>query len=131
MSELNTKQAGELAQLFSDLAAELLDYRDKNWDSLPDTERSSLKALQESLVHFSYDLTIEAIRRTLGDVAQSLERITQAKGKMVAALKKLNDINKVLGLAAAAVQLGAAVVTGQPVAIAAAIENALTAAKTE
>lgn len=125
MAELTQQQARALAQLFSDLSEALLGYRSDNWDKLTEEQRSTMEALQKGLLHFSYDLTIEAVRQTLDDIAVPVQHISDAKDKMNAAIKKLSDVNKVIGLAAAAIKLGAAIVTGQPAAIGTAIKDAI------
>ena len=86
-----------------------------------------MRGLQQALAQKSIDLTADAIRITLDDLKPTLARIGEVTKQVNEAVEKLTDIRQVIGIATSFVSLGAAIVTGNPVAIAAALGNTATA----
>jgi len=126
--QLTAQQARELADRFLHLATQLADYCAINSDKLTDAERVKIQSQASSLLRQSSDMTAVAIGKTLEGLADTLQKTSQATDQMQRAIARLDQPNKVLGIAAAAVKLGAAILTFNPVAIAGAIKGALKAA---
>lgn len=125
MARLTTEQARELAEHFYRLSKELGDYRFAHWDKLRRSERLSIETLEWSLLNASSDFTAGAVDITLADVTPVLKRVAHATKAMKTAIKRAKRVGKVLGIAAAAVKLTAALVSGSPSAIATAVDRAL------
>ncbi len=125
MARLTTEQARELAEQFYRLSKELGDYRFANWDRLRSSERLSIEAVEWSLLNASSDFTAGAVDIALDDVASVVKQVSRATKTMKTAIKRAKRVDKVLGIAAAAVKLTAAVVSGSPSAIVSAIDRAL------
>jgi hypothetical protein len=125
MARLTTEQARELAEQFYRLSKELGDYRFANWDKLRRRDRLALEAVEWSLLNASSDFTVGAVDVALGDVAPVVKQVARATKTMKTAIKRAKRVEKVLGIAAAAVKLTAAVVSGSPSAIVSAIDRAL------
>jgi hypothetical protein len=125
MARLTAKQSRELAEAFYRLSKEIGDYRFARWEGLSRGERQSLEAVEWTLLSASSDFTAGAVDVALEEVTPVLKRVAQATRSMKNAIKKAERADKVLGIASAAVKLTAAIVTGSPAAIAAAIDRAL------
>ena len=125
MPKLTVEQSRELAEMFYRLSKELGDYRFANWDKLRRRERLSLEAVEWSLLNASSDFTAGAIDVALADAAPVVKRVAHATKTMKSAIKRAKRVDKVLGIATAALTLAAAVVSGSPSAIASAIDRAL------
>ncbi len=126
--QLTTQQARELADRFLHLAVQLADYCVTNSDKLTDTERVEIHSQASTLLHQSSDMTAVAIGTTLEGLTETLNKTSQATDQMQQAIVRLDQPNKILGIAAAAVQLGAAILTFNPVAIVGALRGAQKAA---
>lgn len=129
MAKLTTAQARELAQLYHDLASTLGRYRFDNWDDLTRSRRSTIEALERSLLTASSDFTAMAINLALDDVEPVLKRITRVTKRMTAAIKKLKRADAIIRMAEAAVRLTGAVLSGAPSAIASALDDAIRVSK--
>jgi hypothetical protein len=125
MAKLTMEQARELAEEFYRLSKELGDYRFANWDRLRKSDRVSLEAIEWTLLNASSDFTAGAIDVALDEVKPVLKEVARATTTMKTAIKRAKHVGKVLGIAAAAVKLTAAIVSGSPAAIASAIDRAL------
>ena len=122
---MTTEQARGLAEEFFELSKALGKYRFAHWEELRRDDRRSIEALEWSLLRASSDFTATAIEIALDDVGPVLKRVTRATRAMKTEIKRAQRVGKVLGIAAAAVKLTAAIVTGSPSAIVAAIDRAL------
>ena len=127
MAELTQEQARTLADGFFEASRSVGDFRLDHFTEIPDAEQVQLRSLQNALVQQSINLTAEAIRITLEDLKPTLARIGEVTKQVKEAVEKLTDVRQVIGIATSFVSLGAAIVTGNPVAIAAALGNTVTA----
>lgn len=125
MTRLTTEQSRELAEHFYRLSKELGDYRFANWEALSRSDRLSLEALEWSLLNASSDFTAGAVEVALAEAAPVMKEVARATKTMKSAIKRAKGIKKVLGIAAAAVTLAAAIVSGSPSAIAGALDRAV------
>ncbi len=124
MAKLSAAQARELAEEFYGLSRELGNYRFGRWDALSREERVAVEAMEWSLLNASSDYTAMAVEVALDDVAPVVKRVAFTAKKMKAAIKKAKRVKKVLDIAAAAVKLAGAIVSGSPTAILSAVDRA-------
>ena len=127
MAELTQEQARTLADGFFAASKSVGDFRLDHFNEIPDPEQVQLRSLQQALVQQSIDLTAAAIRITLDDLKPTLARIGEVTKQVNEAVEKLTEVRQVIGIATSFVSLGAAIVTGNAVAIAAALGNTVTA----
>ena len=125
MTELHRDEFRDLAEQFYRLSKELGDYRFSHWEELGKSERRSIESMEWSLLSASSDLTAAAIDLTLDDLKPVVKRVAASTRKMKTAIRKAGRAKDVLAIAAAAVELCAAIVSGSPSAIAAALERAI------
>ena len=123
MAELTQQQARDLAEEFFELSKAVGDFRFDHFDTLTPEERAALQSLQQQLSNQSNHFTAIAIQVTLDDLQGSLARIGQITGQVKHAVTTLNDVRRVIGIATSVVGLGAAIATGNPGTIIAAIED--------
>jgi hypothetical protein len=124
MAKLTAGQSRELAEAFYRLSKEIGDYRFDHWEKLGKGDRRALEDLEWTLLSASSDLTAGAVDVALGEAAPVLKQVTRATRAMKVEIKRAKRVEKVLGIAAAAVKLTAAIVSGSPAAIATALDRA-------
>ena len=125
MARLTTDEARGLAEQFYRISKELGDYRFAHWNELRKDERSEIESLEWSLLNASADFAASALDITLDDIAPVVKRVAGSTRRMKAAIRKAKRSKDVLAIAAAAVKLSAAIVSGSPSAIAKALERAI------
>jgi seryl-tRNA(Sec) selenium transferase len=125
MARLSTEQSRQLAEQFYRLSKELGDYRFAHWDAIERSRRLSIESLEWTLLNASSDFTAGAVRVALDEVSSVLKQVSRATKAMNTAIKRAKRVEKVLGIAEAAVKLSSALVSGSPGAIAAALDRAL------
>ena len=119
------KEAGELADLFHALSQSLDEYRLSD-DLPPDTPPAELKLLKrqaQEMEDLSHRFTAEAIGATLQAIQTDLAQIKAVTKEAKAQLGHLKTVSKVISIATAGLSVGTAVVTGNPLAIAKALEG--------
>jgi len=125
---MTADQARQSRDLFLSLSEATLNYRLANSDTLSDSERRQLLQAEIDLRNASNNLNGLAGRLTLDDLQGTLDRITAATTNMQNAIHNLQAVAKVIQVVTAAVKLGGAIVTGNPVAILGAANEAVDAA---
>jgi hypothetical protein len=125
MAKLTTDEARGLAERFYRVSKELGDYRFAHWKELRKEERDAIESLEWSLLNASADFTAAALGIALDDLAPVMKRVAGSTRGMKAAIRKAKRSKDVLAIAAAAVKLSAAIVSGSPSAIAKALERAV------
>lgn len=130
MTQLSAQQARDLAESFSELAQAVGNFssRHRADPGFSQNQRDAILSFQMRLLNDSRDFTAQAIQITLQDLQPTLDQISGATSRMNAAIQQLEDINKVIGIASAAVGLGAAIITGNPAAIVSALNDAVNVA---
>jgi len=113
-----------LADQFSGLARSIVIFEGNN-PNLNDTDFHAIDRLRMASLDYSDHFLIAAIQQTLRDLYAPLTQISEATTKINQALRTLNDINKAIAIAAAGIQLGAAIMTGQVPAITQAIKSVI------
>jgi hypothetical protein len=127
MSKLTQDQARGLAENFFEISKAIGDYRFAHFDDLTPDQRNTLHSLRQRLSDQSNHFTAAAIEITLNDLRPTLDRINQVTSQVNEAITALNDIRRVITIATNVVDLGAAIASGNPGAIASAIQDTLQA----
>jgi hypothetical protein len=125
MARLTREEARGLAEQFYRVSRELGDYRFAHWNELRKDERTEIESLEWSLLNASADFAASALDVTLDDLAPVVKRVAGSTRRMKTAIRNAKRSRDVLAIAAAAVKLSAAIVSGSPSAIAAALERAI------
>jgi hypothetical protein len=125
MPRLTAGEARDLSERFYRISKELGDYRFAHWNELRRDERGAIESLEWSLLNASADFSASALDISLDDLAPVLKRVAGSTLRMKAAIKKAKRARDVLKIAAAAVGLSAAIVSGSPSAIASALDRAI------
>lgn len=125
--KLTANQARDLAQSFRDVSVALGEYRFANWDSLTKAQRDSIEDAEWTLLNYSSDFITQAVGITLDDANASLSNIQDVTAKAKKAMETINTIKKIVVIAGAVIQLGAAIVTKNPGVIASATRNLVSA----
>src|SRR5262245_30625447 len=121
MPELTQDQTRQLAEDFFEIAKAVGDFRFDHFDELTVGQQAALSSLQQQLSNQSLHLTALAIQLTLDDLQPTLARIGSVTQDVNRAVTTRNDVRKVINLATSFVSLGAAIASGSPGTIAAAL----------
>lgn len=121
MPKLAAADARAIARDYHDIAVSLGAHRFANWEQLTSSRRAELERLEWRLLHYSSDMTTRAIDLAVDDLEEALGGIKRAVKVLKRAVKHAGDVRGAIRAAARAVTLGAAIVTGNPAAIAAAV----------
>ncbi len=121
MPKLAAADARAIARDYHDIALSIGAYRFTNWERLGVARRTELERLQWTLLAFSSEMTTRAITLAVDDLDATLDELRSAVKSLKSAVKRAADARSLLRAAARAVTLGAAIVAGNAVAIAAAV----------
>ncbi|HEY9449105.1 MAG TPA: hypothetical protein VIQ60_05100 [Gemmatimonadaceae bacterium] len=121
MPKLASADARAIARQYYELAVSLGAYRFTNWERLSRARRADLESLEWTLLTYSSDMTTRAIDLAVDDLDEALGSIKGAVKALQRAVKHAGDVRAAIDAAARAVSLGAAIATGNPVALAAAL----------
>jgi hypothetical protein len=124
MPTLTSDQVFKLAQAFHDLAIVIGNYRFDNWDDLTPAERKQLEDLQFDVLNDSTKFNALSISIELDNLQSTLDRIDNTTARMKESIQHIKDVGRIINIATAAVTLGAAIVSGNPQAIAQAVAGA-------
>jgi predicted translin family RNA/ssDNA-binding protein len=124
MAGLSAEECRELADDYLNMATAVAKLRLDQWDELTEDERQRILSLQHQLMHYSSELTADAINATLAEIDIETDDLKTAVSKMKNAIKTVDDISKTIQIAAAAVLVGAAIATQNPTTIATSIRDA-------
>jgi hypothetical protein len=124
--ELTADDARNLAQAFRTVASALGNYRFNNWDALSSDQLSQLEADEWALLNYSSELVTKAVGLTLKESQSDLKGLLEATTQATAALGPIATVNKVLSVSGAMLQLGAAIASEDPGAIATAAAGVYT-----
>lgn len=115
---LTAQEAFDLSKQFRNFAIALGNYRFTNWQSLTPTQRRDLEDEEWSLINASSDMITKAVGLALDESKSSIKLINKSVRKAKRAIKKLKKVSHIIDVAAAAVGLGAAIVSKDPGSIA-------------
>lgn len=121
MPTLAADDARAIARDYHDIALSLGAYRFANWERLSPARRSELERLQWTLLTFSSDMSTRAIVLEVDDLDAALAALKRAVKTLKRAAKHAADVRSAISAATRAVSLGAAIVTGNAAALAAAV----------
>ena len=111
MGKLTSEQASQLSNNFLGLAQAVGDYRFKNWNNLTYKENQHLASFQWSLLNHGEDILAFSTVLVLDEVEDTLKTIQTVTVKIQRIVGQLEDIQKMINIAAAAVILGAAIIS--------------------
>ena len=121
-------EANQLAKLFYALSQATDDLR--TGDALVHASSEDLVRLKDkaqALNDVAHSFTAQAIGLTLQGIQHDLANIKAVTAEATAQLDTLNEVSKAIGIASAALGLGATIATGDPGSIAAATKTLFTA----
>ncbi|WP_425638777.1 hypothetical protein ACPUEN_04245 [Algoriphagus yeomjeoni] len=110
MANLTSDQATQLSDNFYNLAKAIGDFRYENWDKLSFEENKELSETQNMLLQTGEDILAFSTTLIMDETIDSLAKINSIAGEIQDSIKKLNNIQKGLNVAAAILLLGVAIV---------------------
>ena len=126
MPELTAQQADDLANRALELKRAVGDFRDRFFDTLTPEQRDGLRTLGIELGDEVDHLTAVAIKLSLVDLQKALGHLADITKGLKSAVAHLGQIRKVITVATALVDLGAAIASTNPGAVLGAFENTVT-----
>lgn len=121
MPKLASADARAIARDYHEIAVSLGAQRFAMWERLSRSRRAELERLEWTLLAYSSDMTTRAIELAVDDLEVVLDGIRAAVESLKSAVDHADDVRDAIRAAARAVALGAAIVTGNPAALAAAV----------
>ena len=118
MPPLTSDDAFALSKSFQDLSVALGDFRFAHWNTLSESDRTTLEDEEWSLLNSASDMITKAVGLTLDESQAGVARLKSTTASAQKAVKTLNDVRKVITVATASVGLAAAIVSKDPGAIA-------------
>ena len=125
MTTITAADSRRIAQLYSELAATLADYRFSHWTELTKAQRAEIESHEWTLLTYSSNMATRAIRIVGEDSATALAGITRATRRLATAVKRVASVKKAFSLATSAIALGGAIASGHALAIGEAVSEAL------
>jgi hypothetical protein len=116
-------QARAAAAAFAGMASCLDDYRTQHFDELSPEQRAALREAEQRLDDVYNRLVQLAIQGTFDSISGDLARIEAVTSAAQKSLARLNRYEEVLKIAAAAIEIGTAALSGDAGMIANAIED--------
>lgn len=114
---LTSEQVKELSRQFFSIVTSLGSYRETHWEELSKSEHQTLSKLQRTIYNYSDDLLSLASVLKLKEVTNELEEMNLVTERVNQALKRAQQVEDVISIAAKVVMLGGAVVSQSPLAI--------------
>lgn len=127
MPMLTSDQSFALAQTFHTLAVEIGNYRFAHFDELSPSQRKRLEDLEFDVLNDSTKFNGLSIAGGLDELQNTLSQINGVTTQMTTAVQTIQEVGQVVRIAMAAVTLGAAIVSSNLGAIAAAVQGTLVA----
>lgn len=131
MEQLTAEQLTELGYSFLSIANSVDEYRMENRRQLSDDENQSLKILHSSLTQYADDLFATSAITLVSEVGGSLQKLKEVTAGINATYRKLRRVQKAIGIAAAAVAVGGAVLSKNPKSIKEAVTGLVNAVKAD
>lgn len=117
MSKLTSAQANALANDFLGLAQAIGDFRYDNWNEMSKPQNQQLGKLQWSILNYGEDILALSTALVMNDVQTSLDQINDVTLEIRSTIQKLQNVQKVINVAAAIITFGGAVISKDPSAI--------------
>ena len=125
MAQLTAIQANKLADNFLAMANEIGEYRYHNIQKLSASQNQEIGDLHSKALDYADEFYTLSATLVLDDVQASLEKIDGVTAEIKATYKQLQDVQKVINVAASVVTLGAAIINKNPQSIAEALDGLL------
>ncbi|MCX6609770.1 MAG: hypothetical protein NTW74_02840 [Acidobacteria bacterium] len=116
MPDTVNESAERWATKYNDAANAIADFLDENFDALSNEDAAELSKSEKALRRLSKKMRDEAIVVAMEGLSEDLKAITKATERGTKAILKINDVKKGIRIVTGVIQLGTAVVTGNPVA---------------
>jgi hypothetical protein len=105
-------RARTIARAFAMMSEAIDEFRHRHAQQLTDAQRESLLDEAVRLDDYSDAFTAEAIAKTLDSLKDDVDNLAAAAEQAAAALAKVKAIEKITGITAAALALGASIAAG-------------------
>ena len=122
MPRILSAQMTELGDDFLALAQAVGNYRMENRPMLSKSQNLQIKDLHWTLLSYADDFYTGSVKLVMDEIQSSLARIREISININKTIKKLQNFQKAIDIAAAAVTLASAIFSKNPVAINKAIE---------
>lgn len=126
---ISADQAREIARGFLEISHDLGSYRFGNWSNLTKSQRQDLENAEWDLLNYSSSFVTAAVGIALADMEGDLKLISCATHEARKAIATIDEMKSILSVATALVQLGGAIASKNPAAVAEAAANAFKTAK--
>ena len=123
MAKLTSSQLTELGDQFLAIAQAVGNYRMENRPLLTRVQNQQVKELHLDLLNYADDFFTGSVKLVMNDIQDSLDRINGITVNINKTYKKLDDFQKAIDIAAAAVTVAASIFSKNPVAIDKAISD--------
>ena len=123
MPNLTTSQAEELAKYYSGLSLSTARYRLQHWDDISPAKRKELSDQVRELATQSDAYVKLAATLIMNDVESSLKKLRSITADIDKTIVKIASAQKIVNLMAAALDLGAAIISRDPLVIVKKIES--------
>ena len=114
MPNLTSSQTEELAKHYSGLSLSAAKYRFDNWDKLTEAKRKQLSDQSRDLGKQSDEYVKQAASLIMDDVKTDLAKINSITDDIQRTIAKITSVQKVINVMAAALDLGAAILSKDP-----------------
>ena len=121
--KITAQQALDLAIAFREAAKSVGDYLYGQWNDLPKADRERLRSMDVTLMNVSTDLVTHAVGISLDEGQVSIDALTETTAEANGAIQKMDEVKKMIGVAAALIGLAAALPTGSMQSIASAFQT--------
>lgn len=128
-TKLTAEQAFAIADQYHELTVNLGRYRIANRNDLTRQQQTNLFDYEWTFTNASQDFTFKGVSLLLSsaEVGEAVESIVRTTESLNNSVRTLNDIRKILKVAAAGATLAGAIISGHPIAIAQAVSDAASA----
>lgn len=120
-------RARAIARAFAMMSEAIDEFRHRRAQQLTDAQRESLIDEAVRLDNYSDAFTAEAIAKTLESLKDEVDNLTAATEQAAAALAKVQAIERISSITAAALALGAAIATGDLAAAGSSVKDLVSA----
>jgi cell division protein ZapA (FtsZ GTPase activity inhibitor) len=127
MPELTAAQADELANQALSLKSAVGDFRNRFFDTLTPEQRDGLRTLAMELGDEVDHLTAVAIELSLVEVQGALAHLRDVTSAVNNAVAHLNEVRRIITVATALVDLGAAIASASPGGVLSALQDTVSA----
>jgi hypothetical protein len=103
-----------LAAVFDDMADAVLNFRIQNGPKLTQLQKNQLTEHYGQLVSYGEQFENEALKSALSNIDAAVVDLQNASHNATHALQVISDVQKAIGIAVAAVGLGAAILSPTP-----------------